>query len=76
MGFFDSGRFPPGEAKKGRLYSLEKDGNLKNHLKFIDISNGLAWSPDDKTFYYVDSLTYLVEAFDFDLVKGSISKLL
>jgi len=75
MGLY-TGSYTSAEAKKGRLYTLEKDGKLNSHLECIDISNGLAWSADNKTFYYIDSLTYLVEAFDFDLAKGSISRLI
>jgi len=42
-------------------------------LSSLDIANGLAWSSDNKTFYYIDSLTYRVDAWDYDSVGGVIS---
>ncbi|CAM2106824.1 unnamed protein product [Caretta caretta] len=37
------------------------------HFDQVDISNGLDWSLDHKTFFYIDSLSYSVDAFDYDL---------
>ena len=42
-------------------------------LDGIRISNGLAWSPDYKTFYYIDTPTREVKAFDYDLSTGQIA---
>jgi len=42
-------------------------------LDGIRISNGLAWSPDYKTFYYIDTPTREVQAFDYDLSTGQIA---
>ena len=38
----------------------------------VHLSNGLAWSRDNKTFF-IDSLEDTVVAFDFDLDQGEIS---
>lgn len=62
------------EPQMGSLYSLDKNRALKKHLDKIDISNGLAWSLDNKIMYYIDSLPRKVYAFDFDLEAGTISK--
>jgi len=43
-------------------------------LTDIRISNGLAWSPDYKTFYYIDTPTREVKAFDYDLSTGLIAE--
>ncbi|XP_051282901.1 regucalcin isoform X2 [Dicentrarchus labrax] len=40
--------------------------------KEVDISNGLDWSPDQKTFFYIDSLCLTVDAFDYDSNTGLI----
>lgn len=40
----------------------------------VDISNGLDWSLDHKTFFYIDSLSLTVDAFDYDSNSGNISK--
>ena len=74
MGYYEAGRIDSLESKKGTLYKLETDGKLSSQFSGIDLSNGLAWSPDDTTFYYVDSMTYRVDAFDFDSVSGTISE--
>ena len=38
----------------------------------ISISNGLAWSADGGTLYYIDTLNYAVEAFDYSVQDGAI----
>ncbi|KAL4235807.1 hypothetical protein ACF0H5_004197 [Mactra antiquata] len=58
---------------QGSLYSLERDGSVKLHKEGVSISNGLAWTADNKTMYYIDSIPRKVYAFDFDLNNGSIS---
>ena len=49
------------------------DGPLaKQVLDDLDISNGMDWSVDGKTFYFVDSLAFKVYAFDFDRRTGKL----
>jgi sugar lactone lactonase YvrE len=56
----------------GTLYSF--DGRQVTILiSGVTISNGLAWSPDQKTFYYIDTPTREVKAFDYDLATGQIA---
>ncbi len=57
----------------GSLYSLGADGKIKTLLKNTRISNGLAWSPDYRTFYFVDTPTRTVMAYDYALTSGGIS---
>ncbi|XP_070556897.1 regucalcin-like [Ptychodera flava] len=61
------------EPELGTLYSLDKDCNVICHLSKIGISNGMAWSSDNRTMYYIDTVTKQVDAFDFDLEGGRIS---
>ena len=56
----------------GSLYSLAPDGSLKTLLTGTRISNGLAWSPDYRTFYFIDTPTRVVMAYDYDLASGGI----
>ncbi|KAL2786259.1 hypothetical protein BJX66DRAFT_346962 [Aspergillus keveii] len=59
---------------RGRLWRYDPDGSL--HLMISEgvvCGNGLAWSPDNKTMYFNDSVAMMVFAFDFDLESGSIS---
>ena len=39
----------------------------------VSISNGLDWSPDGGTFYFTDSTTRCVDAYDFDVSTGEVS---
>jgi len=56
----------------GSLYSF--DGNqVTPLLDGIRISNGLAWSPDHKTFYFIDTPTREVKAFDYEVSTGQIA---
>jgi len=57
----------------GSLYSYAPDGTLKTLLTSIRISNGLTWSPDYQTFYFIDTPTRQVTAFDYDLETGNIA---
>lgn len=66
----------PGEVdpEKGHLYKLDKTKKLIPHVDKIGISNGLAWSSDSSRFFYIDSVTFTVDVFDFDALKGIPSK--
>ena len=64
------------ELNKGNLYSLESDLKIKLHISSVSISNGLAWSLEDKKFYYIDSLTHQVTAYDYDAKNGTIGNIL
>lgn len=56
----------------GSLYRLDADGTVTRVVAGVTISNGLGWSPDDSTFYYIDSDANGVDAFDFDAATGSV----
>lgn len=55
------------------LYRYDSDGSLHTMEKGLTISNGLGWSPDQKTFYLTDSPQQIIYAYDFDLDTGNIS---
>lgn len=60
------------EQHQGSLYSLFPDHHVEKYFDKVNISNGLDWSLDHKIFYYIDSLSYSVDAFDYELQTGKI----
>ncbi|HWF72576.1 MAG TPA: SMP-30/gluconolactonase/LRE family protein, partial [Solirubrobacteraceae bacterium] len=61
------------EPGAGSLYRLDPDLTVTRVIDTVTESNGIDWSPDNTIMYYVDSLEYRVDAFDFDLDSGSLS---
>lgn len=57
----------------GHLYSLAPDLTVTRRLSCVDNTNGMDWSPDGRTMYYIDSLTRQVTAFDYDAASGNIT---
>ncbi|MFD2200084.1 SMP-30/gluconolactonase/LRE family protein [Shivajiella indica] len=56
----------------GSLYSLDQNLRVQKHLDQITISNGMAWTRNNKTLYFIDSPTQKVKAYHFDLEQGEI----
>ncbi len=56
----------------GKLYEFDSKGNVKIKIDTTTISNGLAWSSDCKKFYFIDSLTYEIHQYDYDITTGDI----
>lgn len=56
----------------GSFYSYDGK-SVRTLFRNVTISNGLAWSPDHKTFYYIDTPTREVRAFDYDVTTGEIA---
>jgi sugar lactone lactonase YvrE len=56
----------------GRLYRLDLDGTLTVLLEGIGRSNGMAFTADQKHFYYTDSLVFEIYLFDYSVDDGSI----
>jgi sugar lactone lactonase YvrE len=57
-------------AGAGTVYRLDPDGAVHVVLTGVTVSNGLAWNPDGRLAYYVDSATGGIDAFDFDSERG------
>ncbi len=71
-GRFWAGTMTP-EGATSSLYRLDPDLSLHTMETGITISNGMGWSPDNKTMYFTDTMKYVIYAYDFDLESGSIS---
>jgi len=73
------GRFVAGsmdtmeDGPNGALYRLDPDLSLHKLDDKIIVSNGPCWSPDGKTFYFADSWSGEISAYDYDLGTGAVS---
>lgn len=54
------------------LYRL-RSGTMAEQIAGVTVSNGIIWSPDTKTMYYIDSPTRTVKAYDYDARTAAIS---
>lgn len=57
----------------GALYCLDGSGNCQLKESGVFISNGICWTSDQQTMYYIDSPTRTVSAYDYDVSSGEIS---
>ena len=57
----------------GALYRLDRRGQTELMLDGLTTSNGLGWSPDNRTMYLVDSGPRVIHAFTFDPDQGTIA---
>ena len=64
-----------GEAggQDGCLFRLDASGKVSVWRKEIGIANTLAWSPDQRRFYFGDTLANVVRVYDYDRSTGAIS---
>jgi sugar lactone lactonase YvrE len=72
-GRFWFGTFSPKlEPRAGSLYCLDASLQVRRLAGDITLANGIAWSADGRTMYYVDSRPGLVYRSDFDLDNGCL----
>lgn len=62
-----------GKKQSEGLYRIEADGRWAEIENGITCSNGLVWSLNNETFYYIDSPTRSVVAYDFNIETGDLS---
>jgi len=55
-------------------YRIGSDFAVEKVITGATNSNGLCWSADEKTFYYIDTPTRKIDAFDYDVETGAISR--
>ncbi|MEL6255699.1 MAG: SMP-30/gluconolactonase/LRE family protein [Bacteroidota bacterium] len=54
------------------LYCLDERLELERKVKEVCLSNGMAWTRDHRSMYYIDTPNQRLDAFDFDLIHGEI----
>ena len=52
---------------------MDTDHTVHRRLENVTISNGIVWTGDRRTMYYIDSPTCRVDAFDYDVDSGELS---
>ncbi|MDQ3579204.1 MAG: SMP-30/gluconolactonase/LRE family protein [Actinomycetota bacterium] len=57
----------------GALYRLHEDHRVESVLDGLTIPNGIDWSPDGTTMYFIDSTPGTVTAFSYDDASGAIA---
>lgn len=62
-----------GVKTPGGFYVLEPSGECRQLLWDVGISNGLAFTPDSSTLYYIDTATQEIVSFDYGLDHGTIA---
>lgn len=55
----------------GAVYRLDPDGSVTRYIQGATISNGIDWSLDARTMYFINSATELLDA--FDLAAGRLA---
>lgn len=74
-----SGRFWVGsmhlkqETGKAKLFAIDETGKLTVKIDSVTISNGIVWTANKKTMYYIDTPTSTIKSYDFDNTTGTIS---
>ena len=61
--------FKPGASS---LYCIDKNLSIEKKLSNLTISNGMAWTADNKRMYFIDSPTQTVQSYSFDPINGDI----
>jgi sugar lactone lactonase YvrE len=61
------------EGPNGALYRLDPDMSVHTLDTGIIVSNGPCWSPDGDTFYFTDTWTGEIWAYDYDQDTGGVS---
>jgi L-arabinonolactonase len=56
----------------GSVYRLDVDGTTHLVTRGISCTNGIAWSPDNRTMYLCDTWVRRIYSFEFDFERGTV----
>ena len=62
-----------GKAGDSFLYKYDPRIGFSEMIDSVSISNGIIWSLDGKTMYYIDTPTRKIMQYDFDVKNGTIN---
>lgn len=63
--------YDPRDRAGGSLYCVER-GAVRDAGKPVTVSNGVAFSPDNRTLYHADTTAHRITCYDFDVATGHI----
>ena len=64
--------YEPRDHPHAALYCIER-GLIRDSGKRATVSNGVAFSPDNKTLYHADTTSHRISAYEYDVATGIIS---
>jgi sugar lactone lactonase YvrE len=65
--------YPPKDHGGASIYSLTPGGEVRKWIGNLLTANGIAFSPDMKTFYYADTPSHAIQYCDYDVQTGVVS---
>ena len=71
--FDKDGESIPIKENIGKLYRVDKDNIITVIEDNLGIPNTFVWSPDNKNFYFTDTLDGNIMKYDYDLETGNLS---
>lgn len=63
--------YDPRDQVLGSLYCIER-GAIRNAGNPVTVSNGVAFSVDNRTLYHADTTAHRINAYDFDVTSGQL----
>ena len=61
------------KAKEAKLYAVKNSETVTVMVDSVTISNGIVWTSDKSTMYYIDTPTSEIKAYDYDNATGNIT---
>jgi sugar lactone lactonase YvrE len=63
--------YEPRDHPNAVLYCVDH-GAIRDSGQRATVSNGIAFSPDNKTMYFADTTSHRITAYDFDVANGAL----
>ena len=71
--FDKNGKSIPINENIGKLYKVDTNKKISIVVEELGIPNTFVWSPDNKNFYFTDTLNGTILSYDFELESGELS---
>jgi sugar lactone lactonase YvrE len=65
--------YEPRDQPLGTLFCVDR-GVIRDSGKRVTVSNGVAFSPDNRTLYHTDTTAHRITAYDFDVSTAQLSR--